>query len=385
MSQLHRFVAFMLAVVIASVSAAQDAPKPEVRDVKVFALRNVGAQQVQQTLEALYGTENALPRFSADVRTNTLFATAGERDSLEIKRLIEQLDTPSAEPPPQMTILPLKNRTAEDAAQLVQELLTGQNNIGKVSLVSDTNANTLIVMGGAEAVDLIEELLQVIDVPSSQTTSFTLKNAIAGDAVRVLHDLFGDDSRFAVDERTNSVIVSAQPELLTVVEALLIRMDDSDAIKPISHTRRVRVIWLVSGLNDPPPSVVPDDLKGVVAELTKLGMRDVHLAAQVIVNTNGKFMTNAEAMLDSPCQLEVGGELRSVDADVGQNWLEIQIDASREARGVQAKLSYVNTELTTPLGHFVVLGVAPVASLQSAFVVQVTENPVITTPAAPTP
>jgi hypothetical protein len=63
---------------------------------------------------------------------------------------------------------------------------------------------------------------------------FSLENAVASEAAKVLETAVpvpqGDKPlRIAVDERTSSLIVSGSEEQLKIADALLMRLDESDA------------------------------------------------------------------------------------------------------------------------------------------------------------
>ena len=116
---------------------------------------------------------------------------------------------------------------------------------------------------------LLEELVRVLDRPSDSVAEikvFELTNADAATAVELLTELFGDPNtttndengqlgydlvgtqgspsnlipvRFSLDARTNSVVVIGGKEVLTIIEAILYRLDSTTA-----RNRTTRVIRL---------------------------------------------------------------------------------------------------------------------------------------------
>jgi len=127
--------------------------------------------------------------------------------------------------------------------------------LSDVRITPDVRANTLVVSAPAESMDLIETLIKELDrgpATSAQIKVFTIINADALNLVDMLQTLFpqptatsnqvslaqntaaGDSEsslvplRFAVDSRTNSIIASGSSGDLNVVEAILLRLDDSD-------------------------------------------------------------------------------------------------------------------------------------------------------------
>jgi hypothetical protein len=208
-------------------------------------------------------------------------------------------------------------------------------------------------------------------------------------------------ARLAVDRQRKTVILSADQLTIAKVEALLARLEDvqREQREPeaVPTELQVRIVWLVSGLKAPEDPELksaaapkpPDDLKDVVAELAKLGIDKPRLAAQTVINTipNTQFTTQGSAVLDTPCQVSFTG---MVSGKKEAPALQIAIQATREipqraggggfqGGGFQggrvgmssAQICNLQTTITTPLGHAVVLGVTPTETMTSVFVVQV--------------
>ncbi|QGJ71135.1 Type II and III secretion system protein [Planctomycetales bacterium 10988] len=122
-----------------------------------------------------------------------------------------------------------------------------------VRITADPRANSLLVSAPPDSMELIAELIrQLDDIPAAeaQIKVFTIVNGDAESLVDMLQQLFATDSgqtqgpqglgnlsqgetslvplRFSVDARTNSIIASGSPDDLTVVEAILLRLDGSD-------------------------------------------------------------------------------------------------------------------------------------------------------------
>lgn len=123
-----------------------------------------------------------------------------------------------------------------------------------VRITADTRANALLVSAPAESMELIEALIHQLDklpAAEAQIKVFTIVNGDATSLAEMLQALFaraqtgptvqlgaqlgsvsGENQivtlRFAVDVRTNSIIASGTPSDLQVVEAILLRLDDSD-------------------------------------------------------------------------------------------------------------------------------------------------------------
>lgn len=151
--------------------------------------------------------------------------------------------------------------------------------LSNVQVTADPNINALVVRAPAKSMDLIAALIEQLDqLPDavSQIKVFTVVNGDATSLAQLLQTLFGQQVtagvgtagglgglfggglgalqlqtgagtgesslvplRFAVDVRTNSIIASGSEGDLTVVEVLLLRLDEGDI-----ENRRLTVVRL---------------------------------------------------------------------------------------------------------------------------------------------
>ena len=149
------------------------------------------------------------------------------------------------------------------------------------------------------------------------------------------------------------------------------------------QSKRVRVIWLVSGMKRDAP-VPGADLKDVVAGLENMGVEDLRVAAHVMVRClgNQSFQLGSQVLLaDNPlqyCDLQIDGQFR--ERDGRPRGMRINIRANEEVRPVEQQgfgvkrvtrktLAQLSTTISAPPGHAVVLGVSPIGKLTSVFVV----------------
>jgi len=130
-----------------------------------------------------------------------------------------------------------------------------------VTVSADANVNALVVRAPSRSMNLVDELIKQLDLPpnvESQVKVFTIENGDATSLSTMLQILFGLQStgqqgtsalqpnfgalagaapgsesplipiRFAVDIRTNSIIATGSAGDLSVVEAIVLRLDESD-------------------------------------------------------------------------------------------------------------------------------------------------------------
>lgn len=136
--------------------------------------------------------------------------------------------------------------------------------LSDVRITADRRANSLLVSAPADTMPLLEALIAHLDQPPAamaQIKVFPLERADAQTMVTLLETVFGTrvaqgqfatqqlvtggessllPLRFAVDRRTNSIIAAGSEEDLTVVEVLLLRLDESDVRQRQSAVYRLK-------------------------------------------------------------------------------------------------------------------------------------------------
>jgi general secretion pathway protein D len=142
--------------------------------------------------------------------------------------------------------------------------------LSDVRVIADPRTNTLMVTAPETSMALLAELIRVLDVQSNSVSDFkvfTLDNADAVTAVTTLTELFSAANQaggqgntpggiqlqgtqdvasslvpvqFSADARTNSVIASGGPAALELVEAILERLDSSNAMSRSTDVIRLR-------------------------------------------------------------------------------------------------------------------------------------------------
>jgi len=218
---------------------------PATNQLRVFRLKNALAADLQPVLqEAITG-----------ISSNPAGQGGGQ-------------DGSSATISPQSSKLEILTVTNDGESRVNSGILAG------ASVTADENVNALVVRAPGSAMPLIEELINQLDqLPNaeSQIKVFQVENGDAINLTQLLQELFGlqvtagsnassnafnsalsggaggigggESSlvplRFAVDQRTNSVIASGSEADLDIVELLLIRLDEGDI-----ETRRSEVIRL---------------------------------------------------------------------------------------------------------------------------------------------
>ncbi len=311
-------------------------------------------------------------------------------------------------PPPakqEIQVYPIKHVAATELAASLQQVLGdggGRGQVGRnVRVGVEARTNAIIVMTSPGEMENIDKLIKALDVEPPERMDegrklvqlVTLKNVRPDDDLeKMLRVVYQGTEGFALDMQRRMVVLTGDKATRDAARLLIEHIDATPPAPPRVEAgeMQVRVVWLVSGLEDPEgdpkrAAKTPADLGDVVAELGKLGIDKPRMAAQAIVNAQfqGTFQVEGTAELHQPCVFSVVGMLTERKAAAG---LEIEIKATRESvpvpggfggpRGKPASICNLRTQISAPLGHAVVLGVTPTEGMTSVFVVQVLQKEV---------
>ena len=269
-----------------------DTPVPANTQFDVFRLRHAPADSVTTAITDFFDAREGLgPKVFtlADIRSNSVIAYAAPRDMEEIRRLVESLDIPTSEAVNQAKVIAVQNAIAADLATTLLEAIQGADGtdaaapsailelltldegrqqmvrsgiLTNIRITANPRNNTLIVSGPSESLPLVEELIRQLDTPGavSQIKVFRIVNGDAGSLVQMLRSLLPSQSgagtgpqlpsakgetslaplRFSVDTRTNSIIAAGSEGDLTIIEALLLRLDERDFAERRNEVYRLK-------------------------------------------------------------------------------------------------------------------------------------------------
>jgi len=271
-----------------------DTPVSPQSQLRVFHLRHAAAESIREAVTQFFQSRSGLGtkvRVTADTRTNSLVINASPRDLDEVQLLITQLDTGNTRSVNRARVIRLKNSLASDLATTLRATIeaargAGDDNersaaiemlmvtpegsrvvksglLNDVRVTPDARTNTLIISGPTQSMPLLESLIQRLDEAPASTAQikvFQIVNADASELVLVLRTLFPAQAsasnvpqlataanetslvpvRFSVDARTNTIIATGSKGDLTIIESLLLRLDQNDARERINKVYRLK-------------------------------------------------------------------------------------------------------------------------------------------------
>lgn len=281
----------------------------------------------------------------------------------------------------ELKIFKLVHMRPADASAMLSELYRDvvQKPGNPLRFAIDQRTNSLIATGDRELLRVVEALLLRLDTPQKseptakmKTVVFQLKNISASDAIAAAAALGLEDTRMQADAVSNSLVVYGPAEAISQVKELIQELDNSRSSDRFEDFV-FRVVWLVdSSLMPDDAAPIPEDLRSPIAKLSKkVGMGELRTAAQMVINVGqtemGTFGATGSARLERPCIFEFEGTL---EARTGR--LKVQISA--QETGAEAPLCTLRTIIKTPPGHPIILGMTPIDSKASVFVVEMMEK-----------
>lgn len=305
--------------------------------------------------------------------------------------------SPEDNQPTVVRIFALRYATAEDVAKTISRAAPGRP---PIVAVPDPRTNAVIITTTAERFKVVEDLIKQLDVDAPNAVMericrvIVLKNARAEDLAKTLQPMIpSPEAVFSPDPVSNRLIYSAATSATdAIVQKLVEGLDQAKSAIATQQGRKVRVVWLVSGLELPPP---PPDMNDVVKELEGMGIEGLGLAAQSMVQTisSGKFTVQCSPAAFSRCRLEMKGTLEEDKDSAPRVELTLSAMGLLQAPAPAApqpspgpgipplppglpspgpnQLASISTTLMAPPGHKVVLGVSPIEKYTSVFVIQV--------------
>jgi len=284
-------------VTIQDLLALLDQPSSLSRNFEIFPLKLSKAAKVAETLETLFKSQAEGATGRADVistvsdeRTNSIIVWASPTEMVNIREVIERLDTSTPVVEMMVKVIQLKQALAEDFAKLLEETIIGEDAGGDderavivsfletdergrevlrkllrqdIQIKPDPRTNSLMVMAPADSMAMLEAMIRDFDRIRPVTSEIRLFNLVNSDAetmVDRLKELFqteggaagaegetqsqlvfgdkvkdldlatvGQELRFTADPRTNTLIVAGSPVYLRMVEDLVTYLDSQEA------------------------------------------------------------------------------------------------------------------------------------------------------------
>lgn len=238
---------------------------PVERQLRVIRLDNADPRDVATRAEQIYEQQTAeLPGATSvdvtvDESTNSLLVVAEAEAMSRFMRIIDQLEE-QAGPPRELRMVELQHAQATEIVAFLTDLIESSRPFSAGNVVDPViepieRNNTLLIAAQPGQHAIIESLIRSLDVPSDAQAGplriLRLRTAEATGIANVLSQAFGQrpaEERAAkpvsirADAATNTLIVSAHPEVLPEVERLVSELNDAQSYD--SDGREIRIFPL---------------------------------------------------------------------------------------------------------------------------------------------
>jgi len=199
-----------------------------------------GASFAAQTNAAVAAREKVA--ISVDARTNLLIISASKENLALLDQIIRGIDGDQVVPATEFRVFRLASATATVIAPTLQQLFTQrvsrETAKDPMTVIADARSNSLIVGASPADMKLAEKLIAQLDSPQgagATMVAFPLKKADATQVANTLKALLAGQAgtgaaaagaaNISVDERTNTILVSAGAADLQRVRDLIEQLD----------------------------------------------------------------------------------------------------------------------------------------------------------------
>ena len=220
-------------------SNPNDVEKSDEVQTQIIPVRYANASQLVQNLQLLLPTSATL---SVNESANTLIVVATRTDIKRVLRIVSALDS-SMTSAATIKVLPLRYADAKETANLITQLYSQQQNSTQTSQAGP--GNNFGGPGGGPFGGSAPGMGQ-----ASSASSSTGRGSLAGRVVAV------------ADDRSNSVILSATPDLLGAISGMVGKLDQQ-----FSELTELRVFRLTNA----EPSELADQLAQLFPDETNSG------------------------------------------------------------------------------------------------------------------
>lgn len=208
---------------------------------------------------------------------DTIIIRGRPQDVQRVREIIDEIERLSVETQPVVEILPLQHVNSEALVELVlevyEEILSPRQ--GVVTIRSLGEPNAVLLIGRAESVKVVKDLIAKLDqptTPSDRFEVFRLKHIAAATAEAAVRDFFSarpgfDDEprpglgtrvQIIADIRTNTLVVQASPRDMAEVRRFIETLDVYEG----ENSSQVRVFKLKNALAEELATVLQDAISG---------------------------------------------------------------------------------------------------------------------------
>ncbi len=355
-----------------------------IQESLILKLKHTAPAEMKQKLEKMLGKLPTDCTIQANPSKNLLTlsgdqqwitATSAIVSLLESQHILESQNQ-ETRPTKETHIFQLRHSQAKQVSTILMDLYQDLIAANSLKIATDSHTNSIIVAADQNLIKSLEQLIHTLDVQpkaeqqKSVIEHVELKNLSPTVAIQQRQSRYPDLVLQIIGP--NMVIMRGPQDQVEKYSTELRKLDSASA-KPVYNVM-IRVVWLASSeLTTPAGNVVPKDLQESMGKLTqKMGLGDLRTAAQFIINQRNmegaEFHGSGTVSLQDTCEIGINGNVQIKEKNESELFININVTKGDK------EICQLATNISAPLGHPVILGMTPIDSQPSLFVVQIMET-----------
>ncbi len=220
-----------------------DQPVAPTSQFKIFRLKYMSATDAQLTIDNFFAERTGLGpiiQIQADFRSNALIVYASPRDMAEVEQLIQRIDVGDSEAVDEVRVFKLKNALAEELGPVLEATLRGDTSQTRGGLGGQQGQFPGAIPQQAQQLGGTGQNQALRGMASPRSTMLRLTLDAEGN--KVLKSGILTNVRVAADVRANSLVVTAPPDSMSLIAALVEQLDEL----PTSEAK-IKVFTILNG------------------------------------------------------------------------------------------------------------------------------------------
>lgn len=319
---------------------------------RVYMLKYESAVQLVPVLRPLIAPNNIVVAYPS---SNALVVTDYASNLKRIEQIVDSIDQPSAEAP---VVLPVKNASAVDLAQIVGRLMQDSPAVdisARMVVAADVRTNSLLVRtDNPSRLARVRELVEKLDVKTGSAGNMHvvyLKNAEAAKVAQTLRAVLSGDSNDATDTSSSLTAQNTAPNGVTTgVTGTAASTSSSNENQSQMDAGMVQADVASNALIITAPESIYNNLRAVV-ELLDVRRAQVYveaLIAEVTADKTAEFGIQWQRLNGIGGGTEVIGGTNFGSLASGQNIIGAAANIASVAQGLN--LGVVRGQMTLPDG-----------------------------------
>ena len=297
---------------------------------EVIRLNQANAKNLTPLLKPLINKQGHIAAYEA---TNTLIIADYVGNLVRIKRLLAELDK---NPTDYFELVPLINTSANEISRILNSIYQGteSSSLKSYSVIAVDGSNSVLLRGQKALINQFKEVIEDLDSSNFESSNLKvvyLKYAQAEEVASILENvaknlegekqssggLSGVKTSISFHQDTNSLVISAQPEILKSLKSVITQLD----------IRRAQVL-----------------VEALIIEVSDKLARD--LGVQLLYSGDGKNSPAAVQRFGNPNPdlIAISGSQLSLDGNISSNLTATASNSLLGLEGMAAGIARIKND-----------------------------------------